>query len=277
MSHSLTIAALWAALALMVGTAAGQEAAEDEQAARRAAMLLRAGKLKLEYSWMPDRPAPTLSKSPLLRTNDPTRGELDGALWLWLDGQRPIAALTMTYYASRKWNYENVTLIDEALSLRGRPSWSWEPEAQPRTWIALDDPVPEPPRARQLAMRAIPRQFDVTEVRRGETFPLRLVGQPIYSYADKDAGVLDAALFVVSNGTNPEVIVQIEARAGGDKHRWYVSFARLTAAEATVMSGEKELWKVPPIAVGEYDPKASYYATNELDQPEPAAAPEPDR
>jgi len=233
-------------------------------------MLLRAGKLRLEHPDMPERTAPVLSKSPLLRTNYPTRNELDGALWLWLDGQRPVAALTMTYYASRKWNYENVTLTDEAITLRGRPSWTWQPQAEPRRWIALDDAVPEAPRARQLALRAIPRQFDVTEVRRGEQFPLRLVGQPIYSYSDANAGVLDAALFVVSNGTNPEVIVQVEARAENESRRWHVAFARLTAAEATVRVGDKELWKVPPIAVGEYDPTASYYATNEPDRPEPA-------
>jgi hypothetical protein len=270
MSHSLTIAALWASLVLVVGAATGQESADDGQAARRAAMLQRAGKLKLEYAGMPDRPAPTLSKSPLLRTNDPTRSEMDGALWLWLYGKRPVAALTMTYYSTRKWNYENVTLTDEALSLSGRPTWKWQPQAQQRTWILLDDAVPDAPRPRQLVLRAIPRQFDVTEVRRGEQFPLRLVGQPIYSYADPASGVLDAALFVVSNGTNPEVIVQVEARAEGGKHRWYVAFARLTAAEATVMLGDKELWKVPAIAVGEYDPTACYYATNEPDRPEPA-------
>jgi hypothetical protein len=276
-SHFLIHSLAGFAFLLFVSAAPGQEAGDEEQAARRAAMVLRAGKLKLEYPGMPDRPGPMLSKSPVLRTNDPTRNELDGALWLWLDGHRPVAALTITYYAVRKWNYENVTFADDALLLRGRPTWTWQPQAAARTWVVLNDPVPEVPRARQLALRALPRQFEVSEVRRGERFPLRLVGQPIYSYVDQNTGLLDAALFVVSNGTNPEVIVQVEARADGEKPRWHVAFARLTAAEATVKLGDQELWKVPPIAVGEFDPNAGYYATNEVDRPEPIATPGPDR
>lgn len=252
----------------IVGDLRGQEASDEEQAARRAAMILRAGKLRLQYAGMPDHKPLALSKSPVLRTNDPTRNELDGGLWLWFDGQRPIAALIVTYYASRKWNYENVTLTDEALSLRGRPSWSWQPEAAVREWVELNEVVPEAPRARQLALRALPRPFDVSEVRRGERFPLRLVGQPIYVYSDPESNLLDGALFVVSNGTNPEVMIQVEARANGGERRWHVAFARLTAAEATVMLGDKMLWKVPPIAVGEFAPNAGYYATNEPDRPE---------
>src|SRR5438552_1468878 len=112
MSRSVTMVAVWIWLLSCASLSRGQETIDDEQATRRAAMLLRAGKLKLEYPDMPDRQAPALSKSPVLRTNDPTRNELDGALWLWLDGQRPVAALTVTYYATRKWNYENVTLTD---------------------------------------------------------------------------------------------------------------------------------------------------------------------
>jgi hypothetical protein len=202
-----------------------------------------------------------------LRTNDLTRNEVDGALWLWLDGQRPVAVLGMTYYASAKWNYENVSLTDESLKLSGRPSWTWQPEATPRTWTALDDAVPEAARARQSALRAVPRQFDISEVRRGERFPLRLVVQPLYSYAVSDDGVTDAALFAVSNGTNPEVLVQVEARLANGKRRWHVAFARLTGAEATVKLGDKELWKVPAINPGESSPREPYFATNEPDQP----------
>jgi len=247
----------------------GQDTDGAPDPARRAAMVQRAGTLKMQYAAMPERAGPSLMKSPVLRTNDPTRGEGDGALWLWLDGQRPVAVLGMMYYETGKWNYENVSLTDEALELKGRPTWVWEPKASPRTWRALEDAVPEPPRQRQLALRALPRQLDVSEVRRGERFPLRLIGQPIYTYAVPDAGIIDAGLFVFSNGTNPEVLVQVEARQEGEKRRWHVAFARLTAAEATVKLADEELWKVGAIEVGQYDNHDGYYGTNELDRPEP--------
>ena len=259
---------LVAALLLLAASACGQEKGELQEK-RRLAMTMRAGTVKLHYQGMPERVSPVLMKAPVLKTNDATRGEVDGALWLWLDGQRPVAAMCITYYDSGKWNYENVTLTDEALALSGRPGWVWEPKAAPRNWTALDDAVPDAPRARQLALRSLPRQFEISEVRRGERFPLRLIGQPIYSYADPDEGVTDAALFAASYGTNPEVLVQVEARLEGNQRRWHVAFARLTAAEATVKLGDKELWKVAPISVGEYDMHEGYYATNEPDRPEP--------
>jgi hypothetical protein len=244
-----------------------QQELNEQQAARRAAMIRLAGTLKLEYPGAEGRKLPELLKSPVLRTNDPTRDEVDGALWLWLDGERPVSALGMTYYASGKWNYECVSLIDEALQLTGRPGWSWQPKAAPRVWTALDDAVPEAARARQAALRALPRKFDVSEIRRGERFPLRLIVQPIHTYAAPDEGLTDGALFAVSNGTNPEVLIQVEARLADGKRRWHVAFARLTAAEATVKLGDKELWKVPAVNAGEYEPREPYFAQNERDLP----------
>ena len=50
----------------------------------------------------PDRPVPALLKTPVLRCNDPTRAEVDGAVWLWLDGKRPVTAMCLIQYASGK-------------------------------------------------------------------------------------------------------------------------------------------------------------------------------
>ena len=44
--------------------------------------------------------------------------------------------------------------------------------------------------ARQTAMRSLARKLEASEVRRGESFPLRLLDRPIYTYADEKHGVL---------------------------------------------------------------------------------------
>ena len=227
-------------------------------------MSRRAGTLKMTFPELPDRRPPQLLKSPVLRCNDPTREEMDGAVWLWVDGQRPVAVLCLLFYATGKWNYEHLSLTDEALEVTGRPNWSWKPKAARRSWASIDQPVPDAPRARQQAMRALVRQFEASELRRGEKFPLRLLERPIYSYADPDHGVTDAALFAISNGTNPEILVQIEARQEQGKRQWQVAFDRLTAAEATVKLDGKELWKIPATNSGKQDPRDPYYAVNEL-------------
>ena len=102
-------------------------------------------------------------------------------------------------------------------------------------------------------------------LRRGERFPLHLLNQPIYSYSDPDHGLLDAAVFAISYGTNPEILVQVEARESDGKRQWRVAFSRLSAAEVTVRLKDQEIWKVGPIGPNEYDPHGPYFATNEAE------------
>jgi hypothetical protein len=226
------------------------------------AMMRRVGQLKMTYAADSGRARPELLTTPVLRCNDPTRDEQDGAVWLWTEDKRPVAALCVLLYASGKWNYENIALCDEALLVTGRPSWSWEPQATKRQWTRLAEPVPATPRSRQSAMRAIARSLDASETRRGEVFPLRLLERPIYHYSDEDQGILEGALFALSYGTNPELFAQIEARTDKDGSRWQIAFARLSAAEITVKHGEKTLWQVE--AKKADDPRAPYYGVNEL-------------
>ena len=117
---------------------------------------------------------------------------------------------------------------------------------------------------------ALARRFDASEVRRGERFPLHLLNQPIYTYADADHGLIDGAVFAISYGTNPEILVQLEARERDGMRQWHVAFTRLSAAEVTVRLKDQEIWKVAPIAANEYDPRGPYFATNEPDRPQSA-------
>jgi hypothetical protein len=232
------------------------------------AMSTRAATLKMQFVEDPARIAPELLKSPVLRCNDPTRDEMDGAVWLWLDGKRPVAALCLLLYANGKWNYEHIALTDEALTVTGRPTWTWQSPASARTWTKLADGVPDSQRGRQSAMRAIARRLEASESRRGETFALRLLERPLYTYADAERGIVVGGLFAMSYGTNPELLVQIEARKAGDKTEWHVACARMSAAEIVVRTDdvvrttEKELWRAEAMKAD--NPRATYYGVNEL-------------
>ena len=219
--------------------------------------------LKMTWPDDPNRSVPTLLKTPVLKCNDPTRQEIDGAVWLWLDGKRPVTAMCLLKYAGGKSNYEFVSLCDQAVMVSGRPEWSWEPVATVRTWVKLDDAVPAEPRGRQSAMKALARRLEATEFYRGQTFTLRLLERPIYSYADEEHGVKEGAIFALSNGTNPEVLAQIEARH--DKtDAWYLACARLSSAAASVKLGEKEIWSAEAIDTSApRDPRDPYYSVSE--------------
>ena len=65
--------------------------------------------------------------------------------------------------------------------------------------------------------------------------------------------VVDAAVCVLAHGTNPEILVQLEAHGDINDARWKVSFSRLGSAELHVLPDGKEFWSAPrtPNVVGE--------------------------
>ena len=79
----------------------------------------------------------------------------------------------------------------------------------------------------------------------------------------------DGALFVLAHGTNPEVLVLIEAIGDSiDKARWHYGLARCGSAEMHVAIDGKEVWTVgrtPGVAGKPTDPY--WLFTSALDRP----------
>jgi hypothetical protein len=174
-------------------------------------------------------------------------GNPDGALWLWLDGERPIAAIGIWNRGSL-WYSENSSLTDEAFHVSGWPSATWRSPLLARKWIALSDPVSDSQAARQRAIRALALKFMAREDRLGVKSELRLLPRPLYTYDDTDQGTLDGAIFAFVYGTDPELLMQLEARRSGNGSQWQATFARLASAELTVELDRKEVWSAPAIA-----------------------------
>ncbi len=231
----------------------------DDVKERREAMEIRAALLSADFSQSDtDRPKPQLLKSPLLRMTDPTRQETDGALWLWQSGSRLVAVLCL-FFSPEQWSYEHVSLTDHALEVTGRPAWTWKPVAKPRPWTRLEYPVSDNPAVRRIQMRSAVRELKASEFYGKQTHALRLLPRPLHTCADEKASILAGGLFALSHGTNPEAVVQIEARRGTNgRAAWFVSFARLSSAEITIRHGQKVLWKVPPVEI--WNPRNDYYS-----------------
>jgi hypothetical protein len=189
---------------------------------------------------------------PLLTYGDLARDNADGTLWAWgLEG-RPIAVLE-TYH-----NTKSSSLRANAITLTGTqliqattptPSMAvWQPrETQIEPLLFPDADAPDERqtlRTRQLkdlARRLSAHEFWDPDNSR---FELRLLVQPVHRYADPKNKLHDGAVFVLAHGTNPEVLVLIEAL--GDslaKSRWHYSLARLGSAELHVAIDRKEVWK----------------------------------
>jgi hypothetical protein len=97
-------------------------------------------------------------------------------------------------------------------------------------------------RSKELSRRFSAHQFWDPDNSRSE---LRLLVQPVLRYRDEEAKVLDGAVFVLAHGTNPEVLLQIEAIAVEPQPVWKSSLVRLGSAEMHVELDGREVWTVP--------------------------------
>ena len=234
---------------------------DTESAARQerlAAMRQRAEALQLKIGERPE--LRRVGKEPLFRYSDAARTTTDGTLWLWTQAERPIAAACL-FNDSREgfqWNYELVSLSDSALFVDGRPGWNWRPAANPRNWIVVTEPEParsEP--ARLLQMKSLLAQFRADEDQDGDLSQLRLLPRPAHRYRCPDEKIEDGAMFLFAFGTNPEVLVQIEALVDVDRS-WRISFARMSAAALKVTRDEKTVWEAE--RVREWNPRHDYFS-----------------
>src|SRR5262249_14652448 len=101
--------------------------------------------------------------------------------------------------------------------------------------------------ARLVQMRRLAQEFTGYEInrdredKRGE---LRLLPAPLYRYPAAKKGVVDGALFTLVStvGTDPEVLLLIEAREEGGKTRWEYACGRFSNWDLHVQRKGKEFW-----------------------------------
>jgi hypothetical protein len=194
-----------------------------------------------------------LKKEPVFEWSNPVRqGLQQGVLFLWLRDGRP-AALGCIFsepegkLRGRKVVHEFHALDAEKL-LVTRPNAlnEWKPQAGLARTEVPDAPAPAAtPGARLLQMRRLAQEFTGYEVdSEGKRWDLRLLPAPLYRYPVGKTGVVDGALFtLVSNaGTDPEVLLLIEAREEGGKQRWEYACGRFSDRSLYVQRKEKEVW-----------------------------------
>lgn len=202
----------------------------------------------------------TLSPRPLLTFGDAARNNEAGTLWAWTVAGRPVAFIENYRPGGNDPNWIHaLTLSSPALiELDITTNQQWKPSQShfalqrcPDDVAAVAETAPQ--RLRQ--MKAISRRFQAHEFwdPNNSRFELRLLVQPVLHYSDEAENIVDGAVFVLAHGTNPEVLVQIEARREKEATAWNYGFVRLGSAEMHVAWDEKEVWTVPrtPGVVGQ--------------------------
>lgn len=193
------------------------------------------------------------SARPLLRYNDGTRGVtgvLDATAWRLGESGRPKAIATLEIYpvnqAVTLLQYEFVSLASDKFELQNQRGVRWLPHGAKLSMTTVTEASAPgaTPKARLVQLRALARRFAAQEVlRSGARIELRLLSQPIDRYDDPAADILDGAVFVFANGTNPEVGLLLEC----SEQKWSYGFFRLAAATLLAqLDGESVLESAAP-------------------------------
>jgi hypothetical protein len=187
-----------------------------------------------------------------LKWSDPAHSDVQGNLFLWTrDGRPQVVGCIYKWFAPvAQMEHEFHSFAEEPLSatFHGKPVWKTG-EAGVKFVDVPDASAPAANEAqRVLQLRQLAKEFSATAKYRKDTndTELRLLPQPIHRYAVPQEGVLNGGLFAFVRGTDPELLLLIEAR-GKDVStaRWQFAATRMTAmAELKLGYQKKQVWQV---------------------------------
>jgi hypothetical protein len=194
-----------------------------------------------------------LREQPLLTWQNPEKVLNQGLLFVWMDGTRPAALISIFSYAFNNQvhrRHEAISLSSQALTAKLDEDVVWTPEAADVKGMQVANEVaPAPSESRRLTqMRAIAR--DITGVftsPEGEKRELRLLTQPLLRYSSEKDGIVDGALFALSIGTDPEILFQVEARKESGGEKWFVVPLRSHYGQLDLSYQGKPIWNMREI------------------------------
>lgn len=233
-----------------VGSDAAEEAKATKEAIAEVAEVL--DRVQIESFAASDwNKSPHLEK-PALTFGDPTRGNTRGTLWTWGEKGRP-SVVAEVYRVSTfdGWIlvFFNTSGGKVRASLDGNGWWR-ENQSTSKFEDLAGTPKPAATNAaRQRQIKAIAGRFSAHQFWDPDNsrFELRAIERPLLTYSDPENGILDGALFTFANGTNPEILLMVEARAGqgGKPDRYQFAVGRLAHAELHLAFDEKEVFSAP--------------------------------
>lgn len=224
------------------------------------------------YEIFPDADSKELLKpQPVLRWRNVARGQAGEAMmvfWAWHG--RPVAMASIFPWEGRL--HHEFGSLSRAASLVARDGGNvvWSPNAPGVEFKDVPE-APEPadtPVARLRQMRSIAGRFSATMTGwkgdNSDREELRLLPRPLIRYDLKDAvsvhpNLVDGAAYGFAMGTDPEVVLLLEAITVGGEARWQYGCARATSGGVEARLEGKVVWIGPkyPYALGKMHPQAT--------------------
>lgn len=193
-------------------------------------------------------------EKPLLYYGDPTRNNDRGSVWGWGQKGRPVAVIELYQNLDLRKSWVFAICNTSGGKLRARREgapWWLENESATELKDIPGAAVPAVEAAlRQRQLKLLAQKFSGHQFwdPNNSRYELRLLKRPLYTYRDEAGGVLDGGVFVLANGTNPEILLFVEARLDPkdrSKRVWQYTVGRLAHAELHLKFDGKEVFETP--------------------------------
>ena len=227
------------ALLAMQSFSISEDVESDGKQTRLGFLLDRADKLKFELQL----PGGSIGKvdrvaEPVLKFQNPLyEAQSDGVLLIWVHGGVPVAFGSYSIRHERNVFRELATVADEAMrcTVDGNAVWSPTPGFQRRP-IESSQPVPDNERLRLRVMKRLVVGF--------QSGKKRILPTPVYRYRSDSKGIIDGAVFVLSDTNDPEILVVVEAIQGVEsgKASWRYTLGRMNSQPQQVHFADQQVW-----------------------------------
>ena len=205
----------------------------------------------------------SLVPEPLLRFTNPVSGLQDGCFVLWTsEAGRPMIGAQVFLTSDNLWIHEFQSLASEPVSATLDGEVVWSPERAGTNSKPLPNaPQPAATAAQRLKqMRDIADRFNASDEFEGrvQSDELRLLTRPLHRFGKADTETLDGALFAHAHGTDPELLIIVEAIRVDSAYQWHYSLAPMTGYALKATLDDKPDWEVP-WRKPPYDPKEPFF------------------
>lgn len=193
-----------------------------------------------------------LVEKPVFRYSDQLRQIEDAGIWLWIDRNRPVAAMKVERYKPGRfptpWLYCFTSLSTELIHAEWVDAAPFQARKPGVSWKPLTDEPAGTRRARLVQLRGLAERFSAEILSNSEgtkRSQMRLLTRPLYRY-DESTEVLDGAIFgFTGTGTNPDVLLLLDLPKNGG---WRYCAAGMTAEGICLKLKDTVVYEVPHTA-----------------------------
>lgn len=188
-----------------------------------------------------------LHPEPLLKYGDPTRDIGSSALWVWMDGEVPAMFQKIEVNVHQGSNNKWTWCFANASSRKLECAW---PEVRPGSITVneiLTSRIPESPKVKESApvsaMAFTARQLSRKFTARDGDDELRLLPRPLLEFKAEKQDIPYGAVFGFATGTNPSVVLIVQAEKKNGEMIWTYRPLHMTALTVELEYDGRKVWQ----------------------------------